>query len=154
MNTNLKRTDPTPEIVAGMMPASGTGNYRSIMVARVAFNTTSTANAATNWVNPESGTVAAKVLVFFTTAGTGTFDLGVSSDGTGSNNSIFDGGTMSVGVKYRPGTNSTLGGQDESWVLLGPGGTGTNNSIVMVTGDTTASTAAGGILILYTRIGA
>tara|TARA_Y100000310_G_scaffold265229_1_gene276149 strand:+ start:1680 stop:2114 length:435 start_codon:yes stop_codon:yes gene_type:complete len=143
-----------------MVQGSGaTGTYHGQMSARIALATTSTANAATNWVNPETGTVLARVFVYFTTAGTGTFDLGRGSDGTGNANGAIDGGTMTVGV-HHPGTvvgtaaaSATLGIVDNSIFLIGPGNTGTNNSINMTHSDTTTSTAVGGMVVEYWPVG-
>ncbi len=150
----VKRTDPQGVTVFGLMPGSGaTGTYFGQLSVHVPMNATSTANGATNWINPEDGTVAVRVQAYFTTAGTGTYDIGVSSDGTGAANGVFDGGTMSVGIHTRVGTNATAGVADEAYVLVGPGGTGTNNSIVMSHTDTPTSTAVGGLVIVYHRIG-
>jgi len=150
--------DPTPELVKAMAAASGTASYRGVAVARIPFNT-ATSNAAINWINPETGTVLARAYVVFTTGGTGTFDLGVSDDGTGTNAGIIDGGTMTVGAHYPQevvGTvaaSATAGGEDLASTLIGPGGTGTNNSIIMVHTDTTTGSAAGALLVEYFLIG-
>jgi len=155
MKPNIKQQDPTPQLVVDMVPSSGTGNYRSVMAVRIPLATTSTANAATNWINPETGTVCVKTYVVFTTAGTGTFDLGRGSDGTGNATDQIDGGTMTVGVHYTQeivGTvaaSATLGGINIFHMLLGPGGSGTNNSINMTHSDTTTSTAVGALIVEY-----
>ena len=160
MRPNIKNSSPSSELVKDMLPASGTGSYRSVMVARIPFNTTSTAAAATNWINPETGTVVAKTFYVFTTAGTGTTDIGVGSDGTNSVNGIIDGGTLTVGVHYPQEVVGTVaasaikGGEDKMYVLVGPGGTGSNNSITMTTTDTVSSTAVGALFVQYYLIGA
>ena len=156
MAGTYKRDMPSSEIVQTITYGSGgTGTYRGLQVVRVGLATTSTANGATNWINPESGTVAARAWVVFTTAGTGTFDLGRGSDGTGNATNIIDGGTMTVGVHF-PGTvlgtvdaSSTIGGDNRIIFLLCPGGTGTNNSINMTHSDTPTSTAAGALIVEY-----
>lgn len=154
MKPGLTGTGVTAELVKDLLGASGTANYRGIMVARIPFNATSTANAATNWINPETGTVAARVYVVFTTAGTGTLEVGRSSDGTGSAVTMWSTGTMTVGVHQRePTASGTAGALDPRFTLLGPGGTGTNNSIVMKHSDTTASTAVGAMCVEYFLIG-
>ena len=145
----LSRADPTPESVLNLLPGSGgTGTYRGVLCVRVPINATSTSNAATNWINPETGTVVARAFVAVTTAGTGTFDMGVQSDGTGSNNNNLDGGTLAVGVLALHGTSGTAG-EAKGWVLIGPGGTGTNNSLVMVHSDGIVSTCVGHMLVQY-----
>lgn len=159
MTDALSRADPTPVIAHNLLQGSGgTGTYYAVLSVRIPFNATSTANAAVNWINPESGTVAAKATVVFTTAGTGTFDMGRSSDGTGSNDNLVDGGTLAAGVHYvqeilgTVAASATVGGVDKLWMLIGPGGTGTNNSIVLKHSDTTASTAVGAMCVTYFRV--
>jgi hypothetical protein len=155
MKTNFKLTDPTYEIVKNMVPSSGSGNYRSVMVVQIPINTTSQAAAATNWVNPEAGTVCARPFLLMQTTGTGTVDIGRGSDGTGTETDLIDGGTLTVGAHYAQEILGTVaasavkGGVDRLWVLLGPGGTGTNNSINMTHTDTVTSTMVGSLCIEY-----
>ena len=155
MKTNFKLTDPTYEIVKNMVPASGSGNYRSVMVVQVPMNTTSQAAAATNWINPEAGTVCARPFLLVQTAGTGTVDIGRGSDGTGTETGLIDGGTLTVGAHYAQEILGTVaasavkGGVDRLWILLGPGGTGTNNSINMTHTDTTTSTCVASLCVEY-----
>lgn len=157
MAGSVSRAMPSGEILLQSLHGSGaTGTLLpGPLTVRIPLATTSTANAATNWVNPETGTVLARAFVVFTTAGTGTFDLGRGSDGTGNANNMIDGGTMTVGVHY-PGTvmgtvdaSSTVGMVDRVYFLIGPGGTGTNNSINMTHSDTTTSTAVGFLAVEY-----
>lgn len=152
--------NPTQQVVGGSLPASGyTGTLLMHFISiRVPYNATSTANAATNWVNPEAGTVLAKAFVCFTVAGTGTFDLGRGDDGTGLGSGMIDGGTLTVGA-HEMGTvlgtaaaSATLGQVNSQYFLVGPGGSGTNNSIVMLHSDTPTSTAAGFLMVTYARI--
>lgn len=157
---SIGRGDPTPETVRNLIQGSGgTGTYHGFMTVHVPLAATSTANGATNWINPETGTVLARAFVYFTTAGTGTFDLGRGSDGTGNAADMIDGGTLTVGAHYAGtvlGTvdaSSTLGGVNRIFFLLGPGGTGTNNSINMTHSDTTTSTAIGGLIVEFLPIG-
>jgi hypothetical protein len=156
METNINRTDPTPVTIRKMLPGSGTADYRFNAVAMLPI-TASSSSTSTGWVNPEAGTVAAKVFVAFTVAGTGTIDVGLVSDGTAPGNSIIDGGTMVAGVltgvsNNVGGTAGTVGGAD-GWVLVGPGGTGTNNSIALNHNEAATSTAVGAVLISYFLIG-
>jgi len=152
----VNRTMPTPEAVRNMLPGSGyTGTaFGGWTHIRIGLNLTSTANAATNWINPEAGTVIANAFVCFTVAGTGTFDLGRGSDGTGAGSGMIDGGSMNVGVHYpgtmlgSPNTSATIGAVDNVYWLIGPGGTGTNNSINLVHNEI-ASTAVGFIVVSY-----
>lgn len=157
---NINRSDPSDLIVRKMTQGSGaTGTYHGLLSVHIPLNATSTANAATNWVNPETGTVLARVFAYFTTAGTGTFDVGRGTDGTGNANGAIDGGTMTVGA-HHPGTvlgtaapSATAGIVDNSIFVVGPGATGTNNSINMTHSDTPTSTAVGGMVIEYFPIG-
>ena len=114
----------------------------TILVKRIAANLTSTANANVAWVNPEGGTVVATVRYFVTgLAGTGSLWIGVSNDGTGSASGIFASGTLTAGVHIRPDpASATAGVIATQTVLLGPGGTGTSNSIVAQLDDTATST--------------
>lgn len=158
MSTGLNPKDPTAIIVTNMLPpASATGTILKPTVVRIPINATSTSNAATNWLNPEAVPVAARAYVVFTTGGTGTFDLGVSTAGTGSNNNIIDGGTMTVGVVSRPGnlgatgtagSAGTLGTRTEFFFIGSNGASGTN-SIVMNHTNTTTSTAVGAMIVEY-----
>ena len=114
----------------------------TILVKRIAANLTSTANANVAWVNPEGGTIAATVSYYVTgLAGTGLIWIGVSNDGTGSASGIFGSGTLTAGVHIRPDAASAAAGAVATQtVLLGPGGTGTNNSIVAQLDDIATST--------------
>ena len=141
----------------GTITATGT-LFAGLVTVRIPLALTSTANAAANWINPEDGTVMAKVEVVFTTAGTGTFDLGRGADGTGNANDIVDGGTLTVGV-HSYGTvlgtvaaSATIGAVNAEWLLYGPGGTGTNNSINMTHSDTPTSTMGGFMFVTYMRV--
>ena len=160
------RGNPTGLAVKNMGPqGTGIGTitptgtvFAGLVTQRIALALTSTANAAANWLNPEDGTVMAQVHVVFTTAGTGTFDLGRGSDGTGNANDIIDGGTLTVGV-HSYGTvlgtvaaSATIGGVNGQWLIYGPGGTGTNNSVNMTHSDTTTSTMAGFMVVQYMRV--
>ena len=144
---------------SGMGTITATGTlFAGQVTVRIPYAATSTANAATNWINPENGTVMAKAYLVFTTAGTGTFDLGRGSDATGNATTWIDGGTLTVGV-HSYGTvlgtaaaSATVGGVDGEWLLFGPGGTGTNNSINMTHSDTITSTAAGFMVVTYMRV--
>lgn len=164
----ILKGDPTPEIVRKMIPNPGTGFgtitatgtlMAGLKVQRIALNATSSANAATTWINPEPGTVLGQALLVFTTAGSaGTFDMGRGSDGTGNANNIIDGGTMTVGV-HAYGTvlgtaaaSATVGGVDGVWLLYGPGGTGTNNSVNVTHNDLPSATAVGYLIVSYFRV--
>ena len=164
MAKNIKRDDPIGQTVHRFIPAGTMGNSDSkhypIHSVRATFDvatgTTSTANVGMfSWINPEPTTIlVSDVAVIFGKTGTGgTFDMGISSDGTGSSDIIFDGGTNDpgAGVAVRShrvggtGTGGTLGGT--AWIL-GPGGVGTNNSIVGKQSEVT-STALGWVIIYY-----
>ena len=157
-------TSPTPEIVRAMMVNPGTGfgtvtatgtSMAGLKVQRIPVVLTSTANGTTNWLNPSTGTVMAMPLFVITTAGTGTFDMGRGTDGTGNANGIIDGGTLTVAV-HSEGTvlgtaaaSATVGAENRIWWLVGPGGTGTNNSINVTHSDTPTSTMAGYLVVCY-----
>lgn len=166
MAGTFNRGDPTGLAVKKMGPLgtgfgtiTATGTlFAGFISVRIPLALTSTANGATNWINPEDGTVLAKAVLVITTAGTGTFDMGRSSDGTGNATTWIDGGTLTVGV-HSYGTvlgtvaaSATLGAVDAEYLLFGPGGTGTNNSINITHNDTITSTAAGFMVVNYMRV--
>ena len=87
-------------------------------------------------------------------AGTGTFDMGRSTDGTSGGNNIIDGGTMLVGI-ITPGTiaaTGTLGVIDRFMFLVGPAGVGTNNTITVIHDEGVTGTASGFLWIQYMRV--
>lgn len=148
MAGTISRTDPVGLIVKNMLPA-GTGGQASVIgrawvtVTKV-IASTNTATASLAWINPEAGTVAARVAYIINgSAGTGAagFSVGRSSDGTGSGVDFFGSGTLTAGIHVRPdaasASNSALA---TDTLLLGPGGTGTNNSVVGLLSDTATST--------------
>lgn len=148
MAGTLNRVDPVGLIVRNLLPA-GTGGQASVVGRPVVtvtklISSTNTATAALAWINPEAATVAAKVMYIVNgSAGTGVagFSVGRSTDGTGSGVDFFGSGTLTAGVHVRPdaasASNSALA---TDTLLLGPGGTGTNNSIVGLLSDTATST--------------
>ena len=147
----LKRTDPIGVSVRSMTPV-GTGGGAGFTAPMKTYvqtlSSTSTANANFSWVNPEAGTVAASFSYIVTgLAGTGTLDAGRADDGAGAANTHINGGTLTLGIHTRKtfhGTvdaSGTIGVVDAEWVLVGPGGTGTNNSIVAGVTDGLVSTA-------------
>ena len=169
MAGTITRTMPTVESVGNMVP-KGTGGATGMKVSPVIslsvpipqniVTSDGTGNGGfLSWINPETGTIlVTDVLVYFSTTGTGTYDLGISADGTGTAADIIDGGTMS-GLNFavrayvgRTGTQGagTLGMADV--FRLGPGGSGTNNSIVGRTTEVT-STALGRVFIAYINTG-
>ena len=138
---------PTGEIVKNALTQAGTGGTATVIrhgpliTVSWGVSLTSTATAVISWINPESDTILAKLDYRVRTAGTGTVNIGVSSDGTGSANGVYAGGTLTAGYHHGlagTGTTTTL-----PWRLLGPSGTGTNNSFVGLLDDTPTSTMAG-----------
>ena len=126
---------PIPQSIVA--PGTGNGNFLS-------------------WINPEVGTIiVTSIGMYLTTTGTGTVDIGVGDDGTGSNNNIFQAGTMNtaiatplVAIRGLTGTEGAGSGGKATWWALGPGGTGTSNSLVGKTNEVT-STAVGRLVIVY-----
>ncbi len=156
MPGTLTRAMPTNEIVLGLLPlgtgGAATGTTVGVpVVVRVAFNLASTATANVSWVNPEYGTVLAKVSYAVAgAAGTGTVHIGRSSDGTGSASQWVSGGTLSAGVHDDEPGNGVI----PQWLALGPGNLGTNNSVVGQLNDGVASTMGGCFaLITYQLVG-
>ena len=148
MAGTLNRVDPVALVVKHMLP-SGTGGQASVVgrpwvtVTKV-ISSTNTATAALAWINPEAATVVAKVSYIINgSAGTGVagFSVARSSDGTGSGVDFFGSGTLTAGVHVRPdaasASNSAIA---TDMLLIGPGGTGTNNSVVGLLSDTATST--------------
>ena len=153
MAGTITRDMPTGEIVRNALTAAGTGGTAGITrrgtPLTVSFNPsmTSTATAGIAWVNPESNTIVVSQFGYRVngSAGTGTLNIGISSDGTGSGNNVLAAGTLTAG--WHSGVAGTGTYSGISQFLLGPGGTGTNNSIVGIFGDTPTSTA--GTLTIY-----
>ena len=142
----ISPTAPTPEIVRYMLAGQGgridptgtlLGGQYTVRVPYASANT-NTGNPA--WINPESGTVIAKAFfVIAGSAGTGTFQMGRGTDGTGTSatTGMINLGTLDVvGVIHQVTsgsaavTSGTAGFTNQGWWLIGPGGTGTNNSII------------------------
>ena len=150
------RTDPTPMSVKKMGPlatglVAATGTYFAGLVSvRVAVPVSAT---GAYWSNPEDGTVLASSHMVWTTAGTGTFDMGVSTDGTSGTDDIVNGGTMLVGV-YGFGTIAAtlVTGVVDAWKLVGPAGTGTKNTVTLIHNESTTGTAVGYIFVQYMRV--
>jgi hypothetical protein len=157
----IKPEDPTPVTVSNTIPAGTAGNSAAkaatVSVVSIAIGTDGgTANAGmVSWINPESSTIlVTNAFLRWTTTGTGTFDMGVSDDGTGASDNMINGGTMNTAVAgvlmaiktNVAGSAGTIG--VAQGYVLGPGGTGANNSIVAKTSET-ASTARGSVVITY-----
>jgi len=171
MAGTLKRDAPSGETLRNMLAAGTAGSANALVVHPVTIIVPlSTAGGTGNagffaWTNPEQNTTIQiqDLSVHFHTTGTGTFDMGVSDDGTGSNDDIFNGGTMDTSVNLAlvavrggtgtagVGTSGTLLGVADR-LVLGPGGSGTNNSIVAKTSET-ATTALGNVTITYFVMG-
>lgn len=144
----FKRTDKTAYIARQQADAGTQASPESYRVV-VTINATSTATGATNWVNPHPNAVAVKASVFFTTAGTGTFDLGTGTSGTGANAAVIDGGTMAVGWLERSlvGTDGAgTVGEALGWVSVAANGNG-GDSVVLQHSDTPTSTAVGYMIL-------
>ena len=152
----LVKGSPAEEIITHMLPAGTSGNASGtvagvIVAVRVNFSLTSTATANLKWVNPESGTVMANVSYVITApAGTGTIDIGRSTAGTGSASDWVTAGTLGTGAH----DDEPMGGVVSKWLAIGPGHSGTNNSIVGQISDTVSSTMGGCFaMIRYYRLG-
>jgi hypothetical protein len=157
MAGRLDRKNTTGENVRAMIPA-GTGGNASARVGPVVSVVVPIAATATRtaWINPEPGTVLlTDFFVVYTTAGTGTIDVGRTDDGTAAANGLIDGGTMTVGVHWSGtvlGTvaaSATIGGVNQMFLLVGPGGTGTANSITVTDNEAGTGTAVGYIALSY-----
>mgnify|MGYP001568317706 CR=1 FL=1 len=140
----------------GTVTATGT-LFSGMVTVRIPWSTSTVNAGGAAWINPEDGTVMAKACLVFTTAGTGTFDMGRTDDGTGAAAGLIDGGTLTVGV-HSYGTvlgtvaaSATVGGVDGEWLLYGPGGTGTNNSIT-VTHSNASGASVGFMVVQYMRV--
>ena len=155
----ITRTDPHDVTVHNLTPGSGaTGTYYGNISVHIPWNPSSTGQAGMAWINPETGTVMASAMYYFITAGTGTIDVGIGTNGTGTSVSYVDGGTLSVGAHYAldpagATASSTAGGEDTEWQLLGPGAVTASNSIIAAHTDGEVSTAVGGMVIQYFPVG-
>ena len=158
MAGTLRRADPSGELVRNMTPRGTGGNANARLYTPVTVVipvAASATGAALAWINPEAGTVLVTGFGYwYDTAGTGTVDIGVASDGTAAGSSFIDGGTMVATLKYRPdAASSTVGSSGAgAYALVGPGGTGTNNSITFTHNEAATGTAVGGYVFTYTLI--
>ncbi len=128
---DFQRTDRTAFIARNLAPLPGTYTQAGTFVAnavspqhyavRVPMPASST---LVGWKNPHSGPViVSNVLVYFSTAGTGTIDVGTGTAGTAANNAIIDGGTMAA-IAYSGGFGATLGDLRNAVLLAGNGTAG------------------------------
>ena len=159
MAGTIDRGMPSAEMITRIFPAGtgGTAGVKYVVpvtvvvsVPAISTGTDSTANAGfLKWINPESGTIlVTDVVTYFSTTGTGTIVMGVSSDGTGSASDMLLAGTMNLlnyAIRAYRGRTGTEGagtvGIADVW-RLGPGGSGTNNSIVAKTAELTSTSKA------------
>ena len=149
---------PSGELIKSIVPnnqplgtITATGTFLGPMIAvRIPVAASSTGAA---WLNPETSTVLAQAHMVWITAGTGTFDMGVSSDGTTGQDNMINGGTMLAGV-YSNGTvtaTAVTGVTNNAYQLVKPAGSGTNNSITVIHDESTTGTAVGYLVIKYVR---
>lgn len=141
-----------------MIPAGTGGNASARSFNVMLVSTPLGTGTRVGWINPESGTVlVTDVFVSYTTAGTGTIDVGRTDDGTAAANGLIDGGTQTVGVHWSgtvlgtAAASATIGGVNQMYLLVGPGGTGTNNSITVTNNEGGTSTAVGSLYVIYGR---
>ena len=117
---DFSRDDKTAFIARSIAPVPGTYFYagtaqgtvtdspHSYMV-RVPMPASST---LIGWRNPHAGRViVTDVMVYYSTAGTGTIDVGTGTAGTGASNIFIDGGTMAVGVVVAGGSGTAGDGR-------------------------------------------
>lgn len=134
----------------GTITATGT-LFAGLKVVKIPLAASST---GATWLNPEIGTVIAEALMVWTTAGTGTFDMGVTSDGTAAADNMINGGTMLAGV-YSNGTVSATavtGVTNNRYQLVKPAGSGTNNSITVRHDEAATGTAVGYLIVRYHNV--
>lgn len=70
------------------------GDYRGVLVAKVALGVSDTAGGVLAWANPTGGSILVqRVILDVTTKATGacTLDVGVAADGTTLNDTLLDG---------------------------------------------------------------
>ena len=156
MAGTLRRGDPTGELVKAMTPRGtyGDATARAYAPVTVVLPIPASATGA-SWINPESGTILVfQSCYYFTTAGTGTLDIGITDDGTAAAANIIDGGTMVATIYARPdAASASLGAIGLQQRLVGPGGTGTNNSITVRHNEAATGTAVGALVFTYVRVG-
>ena len=150
MRTSVRSIQQGEKIMATVSRASVTGEIVSygLVVASTPLLPSSTLGAG--WQNPENVPIAAKVVIDFTTAGTGTIDVGLGTGGTGAAaQQYINGGTMAVGL-INPvnfvGSLGVLGGN--AWVKVGANGDATD-SIVVVGNEAATGTYAGNLYVHY-----
>lgn len=155
MARSKDRTDPTGVVVKRLTPAGqanastaqavrGESQGWKVWIGSADLTSTGTGNPA--FINPEPGTIMARVSYIVTgAAGTGTIDIGTGTGGTGAGAQYIDGGTLTAGVHTRytdHGTvaaSATLGQVDLGILEVAASGTA-GDSVVMRHIDTTTST--------------
>jgi len=155
---NHDRTDPTGVVVKRLAPSGQAnastaqaqrGEYQGWKVWVGAADLTSTGTGNPAFINPEPGTIWAKVsYIVSDTAGTGTIDIGTGSDGTGANNAFMDGGTLTVGYHSRFSDHGTVAasavkGNLDLGILTVAGNGTSGDSVIMQAIDTPTSTMGG-----------
>ena len=155
MPRNYDPADPIGEVVLALgVPKSGTGTKFGVKSVRIPLGT-GNSDASANWRNPEGGTCLAKVMVVIRTVGSGgTFDVGVSTAGTGSNDNMINGGTVDAVNAIASGavTGTAVTGNPSEWYIIQPNGKG-GDSIVMKHNDAAGTgTLAGDLVVMYVPI--
>src|SRR3990167_2221367 len=102
------------------------------------------------WRNPHAGRViVTDVMVYYSTAGTGTIDVGTGTAGTGVSNIFIDGGTMAVGVVIAGGSG-TAGDGRAGALVAGSGSVA--DSITLTHDEAATGTAVGTLFFRVTAI--
>ena len=139
-------TDPSAEALGALIYTGvGTGTGWGWHGVRVPI---AASVGTVSWTNTEPFPLMGRAYVYFSTAGTGTFDMGVGTAGTSAAN-LIDGGTMDNSdgtfLHKTPDASATLG-QCGDMVFIGGSGSATS-SVVLVHGETNTSTAVGVIFL-------
>ena len=153
MSTRLNLADNSEVTIRKMFPGSGyTGTFTQYVTIVVGSNNpTSTATATPAFINPEQGRILARATWEWIVAGTGTFDMGIGTNGTGTAKDLVDSGTLAIGVISKSAWAGS-GLDSDGWVVLGSGNATTANSIICRVTDGVASTADGRFLVQYVRL--
>ena len=124
-------------------------NVRAVVVAMPASASSTATGGLLSWINPESTTIAVVDVVFFmTTTGTsGTMDVGVSLNGTGTGTDMLLGATMALTSAFGVRVGGRGNAPEQIWMIGPQHGTG-SNSIVGQTSELN-STAVGFAIVQY-----
>lgn len=151
---DFSRDDKTAFIARSVAPVPGTRYQDGVATANgftdsphtymVRVPIEASAGTCVGWRNPHAGSIIVDdVYVYWSTAGTGTVDVGTGTSGTGASNVFIDGGTMAAGILFAEGTGGTAGAAAAGGARLVRGSGTVADSVTITINEAGTSTAVG-----------